>query len=289
MLRQPLSFFPEYTWQKPFPTNDFKPKRPLTRTRMTIAAGMLFNGGVVFGADTEEGLGPYMKRRVHKIPTHMTQPAMITGACSNGHLMDTAVERIFDAFTPGIPETFASVGVLLGQIMNGLYGNEFKLYPMQESIAMQLLIAAKPANESKVGTWSANCNVVRRMTYPHEIVGTGELIQFIADHLHQGSESLENVKLEMVQILSAAKSRVKDVGGESYVHWLYDDGRMGAENFHFSPEIENLYEFFLTHGRSLLLATGTEAVTDEQLDEISSKFLADLKWKRARMFRRKIT
>jgi hypothetical protein len=285
MIRQPQALLPEYTWQKPFSTHDFKSKRLLTRKHMTIAAGMLFNGGVVFGADTEEGLGAYMKRRVHKIPTHMTQPAMITGACSNGHLMDTAVERIFDALTPRIPETFDSVGALLGQIMSGLYGNEFKLYPLQDTITMQLLVAAKPASESKVGAWSIDCNVVRRMTHPHEIVGTGELVQFIVDHLHQGTESLENVKLEMVQVLSAAKSRVRDVGGESYVHWLCDDGRMGGENYHFSPEIENLYEFFLTHGRSLLLATGTEAVTDEQLDEISAKFLADLKWKRARMFR----
>jgi hypothetical protein len=124
------------------------------------------------------------------------------------------------------------------------------------------------------------------MKAPHEIVGMGELVQYIADHLNYGTESEENVILEMVQVLSFAKSRVRDVGGESYVHWLRDDGGMGAQNFHFSPEKESLYEFFLTHGRSLLLATGTEICTDEQLDEIGQKFIADLKWKRARMFDR---
>lgn len=248
-----------------------------------MAAGMLFNGGVVFGADTDESLGD-MKRRVHKIPTHRNQPVMITGACLNGHLMDTAVERIFDAFNPGIPKTFHAVTAKLSGIMNGLYQREFKVYPQQDTIRMQLLVAAKPQDEAKAAIWSIDCNVVRRMESRHEIVGVGELVQYIADHLHYGTESLENVVLEMVQLLSTAKSRVRDVGGESYVHWLRDDGTMGFKTFRFSPETESLYEFFLTHGRMLLLATGTEAVTDEQFNEIAAKFIADLKWKRARIF-----
>lgn len=271
---------------KPLPLPYPKPKRLPIVERMTIAAGMLFNGGIVFGADTEEGLGEHMKRRVHKIPTHRKQPAMITGACMNGHLMDTAVERIFNAFTPGIPQDFDAVGALLDKIMNDLYSRDFKLYPYQDTIRIQLLVAAKPPNESKAAAWSIDCNVVRRMTSPHEIVGVGELVQFIVDHLHHGTESLENVVLEMVQLLSTAKSRVRDVGGESFVHWLRDDGTMGAQNFHFSPETESLYDFFLKHGRSLLIATGTEAITEQQLDEIAAKFLADLKWKRARIFDR---
>jgi hypothetical protein len=244
---------------------------------------MRANGAVVFGADTEEGLGD-MKRRVHKIPTHRLQPAMITGACLHGHLMDTAVERIFRSFDPGIPKTFEAVDVQLGKIMDGLYSREFRVYPDQNSIRMQLLVAAKPREETKAGVWVIDCNVVRRMESPHEIVGVGELVHYIADHLHYGTESLENVVLETVQLLSAAKSRVQGVGGESYVHWLRDDGTMGMKTFRFSPETESLYDYYLMMGRSLLLATGTEGVTEAQFDEIADKFIRDMKWKRAQIF-----
>lgn len=251
---------------------------------MTIAAAMKANGAIVFGADTDETLGPEMKRRVHKIPTHRTQPVMITGACQNGHLMDTAVERIFDAFKPGIPNTYAAVQSQLDKIMDGLYSKEFKLYPDQSSIYMKLLVAAKPPDELNAAAWVIDCNVVRRMDSRHEIVGVGELVQYIADHLHYGTEGLDNVVLEMVQLLSTAKSRVRDVGGESYVHWLRDDGTMGFKTFRFSPETESLYEFFLTHGRQLLLATGSEGLTEEQFDALAKKFILDLKWKRAQIF-----
>lgn len=249
---------------------------------MTIAAGMLCNGGVVFGADTEESVGD-MTRRVHKIPTLSEPSAMITGACLNGHLMDVAVERIFDRLKEGKAKDAKSVGELLDSLMVGLYRREFKVYPNQDSISMQLLVAVRPEGDSKVGTWSIDCSAVRRMNYPHEIVGVGELVQYVADHLHFGTESLENGILEMIQVLTAAKKRVRDVGGDSYVHWMRDDGSFGGQNFSFSPETEELYEYFLTHGRSLLLATGTDAVTDQQYEEIAAKFITTLKWKRGRI------
>ncbi len=268
---------------RPKPWPQLKPQRLPERKRMTIAAGMFFDGGVAFGADTEEGVGE-MKRRVHKIPKHPTQPAMITGSCCNGHLMDTAIERIFDAINSGIPQDFEAVGAQLSAIMGGLYNKEFSIYPNQDSIPMKLLVAMKPPRESKVGSWSIDCNVVRRMTAPHEIVGVGILSQFVADQLHCGTESLETVKLAMVQLLSVAKSRVQGVGGESYVHWLRDNGTWGGQNFRFFSEQEDLCEFFLAHGRDLLLCTGTEATTNERFDAVAAKFIADLKWKRSRIF-----
>ncbi|MBZ5720309.1 MAG: hypothetical protein LAO03_07995 [Acidobacteriia bacterium] len=269
---------------KPHPKPPNIKRLPVSK-RMTIAVGMFCNSGVVFGADTEEQIGD-MTRRVHKIPTlYPPYPrAMITGSCLNGHLMDTAVERIFDGLKQGGAKDEGSIMDLLDRTMVGLYRREFKAYPDQGSIAMRLLVAVKPDHESKVYAWSIDSSVVRRMTSPHEIVGVGELVQYIADHLNQGTESLANVIVEMVQVLSAAKDRVLGVGGDSYVHWICDDGSMGQKNFSFSPDTEELYEYFLTHGRSLLIATGTEEITDEQLDKLGEEFVADLKWKRARMF-----
>jgi hypothetical protein len=262
-----------------------KPRWLPKAKRMTIAAGMLCNGGVVFGADTEEQLGDAV-RRVHKIPMlHAPYPqTMITGACQNGHLMDTAIERIFDKLkAEDGTATAESIGEMLQRVMLKLYRNEFKVYPDPSSLYLKLLVAVKPRDENKVGTWSINASVVRRMTEPHEIVGVGELVQYVADHLNYGTESLQNVQFEMAQLLQIAKARVRDVGGESYVHYLCDDGSMGAATWRFSLQRESVYEYFFEHGRSLLIATGMEGTTDEQFDELGQKFIADLKWKHAQI------
>ena len=126
---------------RPFPRSNL---RLPTGKRMTIAIGMRCAGGIVFGADTEECLGD-MRRRVHKIPTGDFVPAtMITGACLNGHLMDTAVERIFDRLQKSPAKNSEAIGALLDNVMVGLYRREFKAYPDQESTEMKLLVAVKP-------------------------------------------------------------------------------------------------------------------------------------------------
>ncbi|MBZ5509699.1 MAG: hypothetical protein LAN70_00865 [Acidobacteriia bacterium] len=221
---------------------------------MTIAVGMLCDGGVVFGADVDETVGD-MRRRVHKIPTKIEgQRALITGACENGHLMDTAVERIFDGLTPEKAQTTKSTGAFLQEIMLGLYRDEFPTYPDQNSTRMRLLVATKPQEENKAAAWSIDCSSVHRMK-PMEIVGCGDLVQFVGDHLYTPYMALESGKVAIVQVLSAAKKIVQYVGGDSYVHVLRDDEGIERKNFCFSPDEEDLYEFFFTLGRGLLLVS----------------------------------
>jgi hypothetical protein len=252
---------------------------------MTIAAGMLCSGGVVFGADTDETVGE-MRRRVHKIPTKMTEPrAIVTGACENGHLMDTAVERIFDQLDEEKPTSAKAVGILLRNIMLGLYETDFRLYPDQNSTRMRLLVAFRPDEEARTLAWSIDCSSVHRMR-PMEIVGCGDLVQFVADHLFAPDLPLETTMLAMVQVLSAAKKIVQYVGGESYVHTFKDDGAIEMKNFHFSPEEEDLYEFFFTSGRGLLLATGTKSLSDPLFEKIAADFVQQLRWKRRQVFGR---
>ena len=223
-----------------------KPKLLLrTAARMTIAAGMLGKDCVIFGADTDETVGD-MRRRVHKIPTKLTEPrAMITGACDNGHLMDTAVERLFGAINKQNTLTAESVSTVLRDVLGNLYERDFKIYPDQNSTGMRLLFALRPKKEKKAIAWSIDCSSVHRMR-PVEIVGCGELVQFVADHLCAPNLPLESGRLAMVQVLSAAKKIVHYVGGDSYVHVLRDDGGVDMKNFHFSPQEEDLYQFFFT-------------------------------------------
>jgi hypothetical protein len=67
------------------------------------------------------------------------------------------------------------------------------------------------------------------------------------------------------------------LGGDSYVSVLRDDGSSHEENLTFSPGLEGLFDYFLSRGRQLLLATGKKGLTPEQYDEISWKFIEELK------------
>lgn len=144
---------------------------------------------------------------------------------------------------------------------------------------MHLLVAVKPADDSKVATWSINCSVVRRMKRM-EIVGVGHLVQFVADHLYADGISLENGIVAMCQIVAMGKKMVQSVGGENFVHILRDDGQFGGKNFYFNRDAENLYDMFMVYGRQLLLATGTDRITEEQFDKIATDFVRNLKWYR---------
>ena len=248
---------------------------------MTIAAGMRCSTGIVFGADTEEAFGD-MRLRVHKIPVlldpHGKSTTVITGACDNGHAMDTSVERIFDAIIAERPETNQEFGAMLRKVTLELYREDFRLYP-SDAINVSLLVAAKLPSEQQVEAWSIRSSMVRRM-HDKEILGVGGLAQHILDYLYIPQMQLEDGLLVMAQLLTFAKKRVLSVGGDSYLSSLCDDGSMHEENLTFSPGLEGLLDYFLSHGRQLLLATGKKGLTPEQYDEISRKFIEELKWYR---------
>src|ERR1035437_4161888 len=107
---------------RPFPKpHSFPRPNPVRlpeRKRMTIAAGLTCQDGIVFGADTQETVGE-MRGRVHKIP-NLLEPyctAIITGACEDGQLMDTAIERIFDKITETKPTSNNAIMGLLREVM----------------------------------------------------------------------------------------------------------------------------------------------------------------------------
>ena len=250
---------------------------------MTIATGLICNEGIVFGAETDEAIGE-MRRRVHKIPTRTNPSAMITGACDNGHLMDTAIERIFDRFESEQPATTAAVDVALRETMLDLYKAEFKVYPSKYK-TVHLLVAIKPSQEKKVEAWSIDCSSVHRFSKPLEIVGCGDVVQFVADYLGSDGLSTDMGVVAVAQIISLAKKVVRDVGGDSYVHVLTDDGGLQAKNFHFYPEEEGLFDFFLSMGRIPLLGMGASSLSDEQFEKLLNDFAKNVKWKRNKILK----
>jgi hypothetical protein len=249
---------------------------------MTIAAGMICSGGIIFGADTEESAGDEMRARVHKIPSRLNAPpAFITGS-GGGHFIDTAVERIYDCLDREAPKTTAAVGDLIRNTVLTLYKEEFAFHPLKEHTTIDLLVAVKPEEEKKAVAWSISGTSIHRMR-PMEIAGCGGAIRSFADHFYAPDMPIGLGVLAMAQILHLAKKTVQGVGGESYVQWLRDDGGLGGRNFYFSGELETLYEFFLEHGRGLMLSMGDESISHNEFDGIAARFVANLKWNRERL------
>jgi 20S proteasome alpha/beta subunit len=260
-----------------------KPQRLPKGKRMTIAACLKCRGGVVFGADTDETVGDVMRRRVYKIPNFEdgSCTAFITGACMNGHLMDAAVERIFDRLKEVKPPDNQAAHKLLREVMLKLYRTDFQSFPAKET-RMQLLVGIRPHEEARVETWSISSAVVRRM-HDSEIVGYGELAQFVLDHLYVSGIPLDNGIVIMIQLLAVAKKRVNYVGGDSCVAVQKDSGGWAVENVGFSPEQDELYESFISFGRQLMLATALSQTTDEQYDGLIAGFAKQLKWLRQKL------
>jgi 20S proteasome alpha/beta subunit len=246
--------------------------------RMSIAAGFRCNGGVVFGADTEETVGE-LRRRAVKI-RQLVQPSfctsVVTGACDNAHLMDTFIERIFDAITQARPNRNDEMEKLLRNTAIKLYAEDFKQYPGKAK-SVHLLIATKLPNDN-VEAWSVKSSVVRKMQ-DGEILGTGQLVEFVSNHLYRPGMQIDDCAIMMAQLLRMAREKVVGVGGESYIA-APTDRRWQQRNMHFHPELEELFWFFATHGAGLLLATGNDHVSDVQYAEAICRFSENMKFHR---------
>ncbi|MCI0349990.1 MAG: hypothetical protein L0Z53_11255 [Acidobacteriales bacterium] len=267
------------------PYSQPKLKRLLVGNRMTIAATALCNGGIVLGADTDEIVGD-MKRRVAKIPMLIPHAqnnlttAAITGACENGHLMDSAVERIFEQLPSCNDAT--EVDTTVRSVMLSLYRNEFKVYPHKQK-GMRLLVVVRARKDKKAHAWSVDCSDVHRIKRGYKIVGYGELVEFVLGHLYGGGLTLDARVVAMIQLLATAKQRVNYVGGDSYITVVLDDGGIAGENVSFYPEQEELLPYFLTHGRDLLLATANRRFTEEQYQELLTRFSENMKCLREKL------
>jgi hypothetical protein len=252
-----------------------KVKRIPEVRRMTIAAGFRISNGIMFGADTYEGVGD-LRDRVHKIPS-MHEPyctAMITGSCSDGHVMDALIERIFDAIHANRPTAHSDLGVLLRDTVLTFYREEIQAFP-DGNPGVSLLIAARLPAESTVEAWSAKSSVVRRMQ-DKEVLGFGAYVRYMLRHLFREQMPPNDAALVMTILLSFAKERVNFVGGDCYISSL-STTHFDTENTTIgSPESENLYNYFLEKARRLILATGNKNLTDEQYGEVFRRFERDM-------------
>ena len=249
---------------------------------MTFAACMPCNGGLVFGADTDEFVGD-MKRRVNKIFTLHDQPcvAMITGACANGDLMDTAADVVFYELKRQQPKDGDAVHSLLRQTMLRLYAEDFRVFQAKES-RLQLLAGVRPYGESKAHAWSIHSTAVRRLKAA-KLVGYGELLDYVMRQLYATRIPGELAVLIMIQLLAIAKNEVNFVGGDSCIAVLKEDGGWGVEHVRFSPEQDELYEMFMAFGKDLMLATGLSRTTDQDIEAMAHQFGRNLKYLHARL------
>lgn len=252
---------------------------------MTIAAGFRCRDGIIFGADTYEAIGD-MRDRVHKIPMMSEDycTAMITGACSDGHLMDTIIERCFDAIHEARPDTHVELGKLLRGTLLEFYRSDMQVFPEWNKTSISLLIAASLPSEPKVEAWCSHSSVIRKMKNS-DVLGFGVFIRYVLQHLFVDQMPLDDGTLVMNQLLSLAKDRVSFVGGDCYISVLTPQSYSTENATLSSLEDEALYDYFLSNARRLILATGNRRLSEEQYEKVFAEFHADIKHYRNKLIR----
>ncbi len=265
----------------------YAPVRPKQRIpevkRMTIAAGFRCNGGIIFGADTYESVGD-MRDRVHKIPSIHEDycAAMITGSCTDGHLMDALIERIWDVVGASRPENYRDLENLLRSTVLTFYREDIQALPDPKPVVIDLLIAAKLPQQDRPEAWSARSSVIRRMQ-DSEVLGIGAYVRYVLRHLYTNGINLSDGALAMTLLLSIAKERVAFVGGDCYIKVLKNKSTASQNCTLSSMETEGLYDYFLSHGRQLILATGNARLTEDQYGAVLRHFLQNMKAYRDRL------
>jgi 20S proteasome alpha/beta subunit len=250
---------------------------------MTIAAGFRCGGGIIFGADTYESVGD-LRDRVHKIPsiveTYCT--AMLTGSCSDGHLMDALTERLFDAIHGSRPTTHVELGGLLRDTVLRFYEQEMRVFPERNNSSISLLIAARLPAEDEIEAWSMKSSVVRRMQ-DYEVLGIGVYVRHVLRHLYDQDMGLDDGAMAMTLLLSIAKQRLGFVGGDCYISALTPTGLASENATLSSPGDEAMYDYFLSTARRLVLATGNARLTEQQYENVLKEFGRRMKNYRERL------
>ncbi len=209
-----------------------KPKRRLMEKTVTVAAGFCCYDGIVMCADSQESAGDY-KFPVQKLVAKRSSfsDAIIAGS-GVGPLVDMATERIHRAIWGGCRD-YETAELVIGNVLNGLYEKEFRLYPAsdQDDTFIELLIAYKIADRAPILFHSAATAI--RVVQEYAIIGSGRAVQYQVQNLyerqtiHESGTTISRGILLAVQLLSVAKSVLSSVGGAGKIATLHADKGIG--------------------------------------------------------------
>lgn len=222
--------------------------RLLEGQAVTIAAGYLFNGGIILCADTQETVG-VSKTQTPKLVleprglegTDSSDDLMIVMAgAGDGPLIDKLIERAWgDA---SVATSFKEACSLVQLSIEETYRHYLGLFHPGQMPYSDVVYGVKMLGESKL--FRATGPIVNERT-EHSSVGTGYyLADFIASRMYKKQLSGPQVAILAAYILFQCKEHVDGCGGDSHIAALYNTGlskRLDPFDVHFfSEEVEHV-------------------------------------------------
>ena len=245
---------------------------------MTLIAGLVCHGGIVFAADSEES--GIIRRSVEKVSTNRRglyrlqeelsktkQTALVVAGAGNGTLADYATQRILGEVR--FIQNPAEIEDKIAAILRSIYQVNVPLHPVTDprDADFELLIGVKsPVWPSLLLYSTQGVTVVKRDTF--YVCGSGALTEYILDQTYTPTMSVEDGTAAALNMLQLAKTYVGGVGGNSQVMVLNADGSVDEKpEFEISEEENLAKQFSSLSGMLLISALRTRTGTDEQFSE----------------------
>jgi 20S proteasome alpha/beta subunit len=251
---------------------------------MTLVAGFKCQGGVVLCADTRE-TAEDIKLWVEKLSWY-EQPWCQAGFGGSGHsdMIDMLVERIQAKLDKGY-DNLRQVRNCIRLALHEGYEEEINPhpYPYAEKI-VTLLIAVRPRGQQSVTLLKSTATVLHEVP-AFELIGVGELVQYVARSLYSNDLSISQGKTLGVHLVSLAKKFVDGVDGDIHVLIVTSDGRIGIERVEYSQKQERFFEEFNVALTDLTLSCPDTSVSNKDVNRKLRTFASDVRGLRERYFR----
>jgi len=231
---------------------------------VTAIVGFNCGDGVVLGADTEESW-PDSKVYTHKIfPVERPQWKLAVAGAGIGYLIDYAKDKIVAALHSGLTSSNVESG--LAEVLNRLYSNEFRRYPVAapHELRVQLLVGIHFTNEPAAPSlFECESNLISRVQPGRSrVLGTGELLKEVGVQLAGFGLDVSLAEWASLYIIHQAKQRFGGVGGKTHTFILKNNGsflyRLGSD----SPKKEPILDAFARVAQLMMLSLDP-SVSDE--------------------------
>jgi hypothetical protein len=217
---------------------------------VTAIIGFSCIDGVVLAADSEETYDKHLKVYTHKLfPFERKTWRAVVAGSGPAYLIDYAKDKIIAALHAGLKnenEFYES----LSKILDGLYKNEFKLYPFAspEESVIQQLVGVQFFDES-ASLWmmpalfECQSNLVTKVKQGQSrVLGMGETVKETGVNFADWRLTAELAEWASISVIHEAKRRLGGVGGKTHVFRIMKDGTWVDRFGRGIPETEQILE-----------------------------------------------
>jgi 20S proteasome alpha/beta subunit len=257
---------------------------------MTIAAGLVCDGGIVLCVDSQETYGD-LKWPVDKLS--MTRkygyPIMIAGA-GHGPGIDAATQRIIEKVEGGYTDPSVYVH-FIQEILRDIHANDLPNHPdaRENPLTFELLIAFH-VPEFGSFLYKTSGSLVSRVKY-FEVIGSGVLVNYFAHALYRRSPfnrpemSISEGRTLAAFLAYQAKRQLSSVGGRSVLAAMDDKGEIEYAREWEVPQWEQFFGEFQWEQGQLMLASVNPSVPSVAYSKWVDDFAAKMKERKLQLLK----